>query len=169
MPIKCGILSIPGGTRFCMLSGQVSENHAQKGSIPVFFIMGISQGRKNIEYVKTVICSSCGKYGRYEVYMTYSCFSLFFIPLFKWDRHYYAETTCCHTLYEITPEIGRQIMRGDAVELREEDLIRIKRGQGSFLGWTNEAAKGTRICSDCGYEGEKDFVYCPKCGKRLEE
>ena len=26
-----------------MLSGQVSENHAQKGSIPVFFIMGIRE------------------------------------------------------------------------------------------------------------------------------
>ncbi|WP_321009443.1 zinc ribbon domain-containing protein, partial [Hungatella effluvii] len=55
----------------------------------MFFVFGISQGKKALEYAKTVICAQCGGYGRYQVFMTYSYFSLFFIPIIKWNRHYY--------------------------------------------------------------------------------
>ena len=46
----------------------------------MFFVFGISQGKKMLDYAKTVICAQCGGYGRYQVFMTYSYFSLFFIP-----------------------------------------------------------------------------------------
>ena len=101
--------------------------------------------------------------------MTYSYFSLFFIPLFKWDRHYFAEMTCCHTLYEITPEKGRQLFSGAASELTEEDLTCLRGGQSSLNGWTNQEAKKSITCPACGYEAEADYVYCPKCGTKLEK
>ena len=47
----------------------------------MFFVFGISQGKKMLDYAKTVICAQCGGYGRYQVFMTYSYFSLFFIPI----------------------------------------------------------------------------------------
>ena len=34
----------------------------------MIFIGGISSGMKQIEYMKTVICSRCGAYGRYQVF-----------------------------------------------------------------------------------------------------
>ena len=43
----------------------------------MIFIGGISQGRKILDYVRTVICGCCGRYGRYEVIMTYTYFSFF--------------------------------------------------------------------------------------------
>ena len=59
----------------------------------MIFIGGISQGRKILDYVRTVICGCCGRYGRYEVIMTYTYFSFFFIPLFKWNRQFYVRFT----------------------------------------------------------------------------
>lgn len=44
----------------------------------MFFICGMSQGKKILDYTKTVICGLCGGYGRYQVFMTYSYFSIFF-------------------------------------------------------------------------------------------
>lgn len=79
----------------------------------MFFMMGITDGRKDFDFNQVVTCDECGRYGRYQVYMTYMVLSLFFIPCFKWNRHYYVQTTCCNALYELDPEIGRRIARGE--------------------------------------------------------
>ena len=75
----------------------------------MFFVFGISQGKKMLDYAKTVICAQCGGYGRYQVFMTYSYFSLFFIPIIKWNRHYYVQMSCCSTVYELDPEVGKRL------------------------------------------------------------
>ena len=82
----------------------------------MFFIMGINQGRKELQNDQLVICEHCGSYGRYQVFMTYMCLSLFFIPCFKWNRQYYVRTTCCNTVYALDPEVGKRIARGEHVE-----------------------------------------------------
>lgn len=123
----------------------------------MFFIMGINQGRKEFSYNQMVICSHCGSYGRYQVFMTYMYLSLFFIPCFKWNKKYYVQSTCCHTVYELDPEIGRQIARGENVEILPQHLTLVQPGyRGAF-----------RKCSYCGYETQEEFAYCPKCGRRL--
>ena len=43
----------------------------------MFFIMGITDGRKDFDFTQTIICNLCGKYGRYQVFMTYTVLSLF--------------------------------------------------------------------------------------------
>ena len=77
----------------------------------MFFICGMSQGKKLLDYTKTVICAMCGGYGRYQVFMTYSYFSVFFIPIIKWNRRYYVQMSCCNTVYELNPEKGRKLNR----------------------------------------------------------
>ena len=122
----------------------------------MFFIMGLSGGRKALDYAKMVICRHCGSYGRYEVFMTYSQFSLFFIPIFKWNRHFYVKTTCCGMLYELKPEIGRRILNHEDVTITGEDLF----------GEQYEE-QGLKKCEFCGYDMQEDFEYCPKCGRRV--
>ena len=80
----------------------------------MFFIFGVNSGQKEIGSFGPVICGACGSYGRYQVYMTYMCLSLFFIPVLKWGRKYYAETSCCQSLYELDPQAGRRLSRGEA-------------------------------------------------------
>lgn len=126
----------------------------------MFFIMGITPGEKKLNYNQMVICHQCGSYGRYEVFMTWTCLSLFFIPVFKWNKHYYVRTTCCNTTFELDAEVGRKIARGENVEILPEHLLRL--GGNDRFGYISP---GKHICSNCGYETEEDFQYCPKCGK----
>lgn len=121
----------------------------------MFFMMGITDGRKVFDFTQTVICNICGKYGRYQVFMTYTVLSLFFIPCFKWNKHFYVETSCCNTLYELDPEIGKRIAKGESLEIRPDDLTKV-----NISGYSNTYKR----CSNCGYETNEDFEFCPKCG-----
>ena len=124
----------------------------------MFFMMGITEGRKDLDFAQTVICSECGRYGRYQVFMTYMVLSLFFIPCFKWNRRYYVRTSCCNTLYELDPELGKAIARREAVEILQEHLHKVNQGICS---------RTLKRCSHCGYETSEDFEFCPKCGQRF--
>ena len=95
----------------------------------MIFIGGISSGMKQIEYMKTVICSRCGAYGRYQVFMTYMYFSFFFIPLFKWNKRFYVQMSCCSAIYELEPEIGKAILRGEEPAITSADLHLVQEGK----------------------------------------
>ena len=124
----------------------------------MFFMMGITDGRKDLNFLQTIICNICGRYGRYNVFMTYTVLSLFFIPCFKWNKHYYVQTSCCGTVYELNPEIGKAIARGEQVEIQLEHLSRVNQGGYRY---------NRKHCFRCGYETSEDFEYCPKCGSRF--
>ena len=100
----------------------------------MIFIGGISQGEKQLNYTQTVICDICGRYGRYQVFMTYMYFSFFFIPLFKWNKRFYVKMSCCGSVYELDPEIGKEILAGRQVEITRKDLTLRQRGTGAFRG-----------------------------------
>ena len=94
--------------------------------------------------------------------MTYSYLSLFFIPVFKWNRRYFAKSTCCGTVYEINQEIGQRIARGEELQLRPEHLNLISDGHQA-PAWQVEVKR----CANCGYETKENFDFCPKCGNRV--
>ena len=106
----------------------------------MFFIMGISQGEKKLNFDQTIMCNHCGQYGHLEVYMIYSYLSLFFIPIFKWA------------------ELGHQIERGEVTSLPEN---MIPHSPDEY------APHRMHRCPSCGFETEEDYQYCPKCGQRL--
>lgn len=121
----------------------------------MFFIMGVSQGRKKLDFDQMIVCNNCGKYGHLEVYMIYSYLSLFFIPVFKWGRSYVVRTSCCDTVVPIEPELGRKIEHGEVTSLPESIIPE----NGRYLS--------RKRCSSCGFETEEEFQFCPKCGTRL--
>jgi hypothetical protein len=124
----------------------------------MFLMMGITDGRKDFDFGQQMICSVCGRYGRFQVFMTYTVLSLFFIPCFKWNKRYYVQTSCCNTLYELDPEIGKRIARGEQVEILPEHLRRTERN-----GWGSTFKR----CQNCGFETTENFEYCPKCGRKF--
>lgn len=130
----------------------------------MFFMMGITQGRTNIEHNQGVIvCQHCGSYGRYQVFMTYMVLSLFFIPCFKWNKRYFVQTTCCKSIYELDPEIGRRLKRGEDVEILPEHMTLVYSERPSL----EEYERNYHRCSNCGYETTEDFEFCPKCGLKF--
>ena len=124
----------------------------------MFFMMGITDGRKDFDFNQTVVCSLCGKYGRYKVFMTYTVLSLFLIPCFKWNKRYYVQTSCCNALYELEPEVVKRIAAGENVEIQPQNLSRVDNGGYGY---------SYKQCRNCGYTTTEDFEYCPKCGTRL--
>ena len=122
----------------------------------MFFIMGISQGKKKLGFDQTVVCPHCGKYGHLEVYMLYSCLSLFFIPILKWGRSYIVHTTCCGQTVPIDPELGRKIEKGQLSSLPED-----------IIPAACQPFPAGKRCSHCGFETGEDFRFCPKCVKEF--
>ncbi len=128
----------------------------------MFLIMGIEQGSRQLEFDQLVVCGSCGKFGHIQVFMTYTYLMLFFIPVFKWDRHYYAKMSCCGARCELDPELGRQIEKGQVTALAESQL--------HFTGGNDGDGSGAgthKVCSSCGYTTDEDYDFCPKCGKKF--
>lgn len=122
----------------------------------MIFIGGIAQGRKQFDFIQTMICSKCGRYSSVSVFMTYTYFSFFFIPLFKWNRQYFAVSNCCSTVFSIPNALGEAIARGESVTLEPSDL-------------TIVGMDGTQQhCPECGYLLSEDFLYCPKCGRKKD-
>lgn len=123
----------------------------------MFFIMGINQGQKELAHNQLIICDHCGAYGRFQICMTYMYLSLFFIPIFKWNKRFLVKTTCCGTVYELNPEVGKAIARGEEVTIKPEDLTVIQTSSRGHY----------KRCTACGYETQEDFEFCPKCGNRF--
>ena len=122
----------------------------------MFFIMGISQGEKQLKFNQLVVCKCCGKYGQVDVFITYTYFMFFFILLFKWNRKYYVRMRCCNSASQIDDNLGKAIERGEVQEINLDEL--------NFGGHNNQV----RYCSNCGYVCENsEYEYCPKCGKQL--
>lgn len=119
----------------------------------MFLIMGISQKLKKLNYSQLEICKCCGKYGNVEVFLRYSYFMLFFIPLFKWDKRYFAKMSCCQSECEINKSLGEAIAKG---EIKHIDLNRL-----------NFNKHNNKTCSKCGFNTSEDFQFCPKCGQEL--
>ncbi|MBQ1533233.1 MAG: zinc ribbon domain-containing protein, partial [Erysipelotrichaceae bacterium] len=103
-------------------------------------------------------CDICDQFGRFSVFVTYMVLTLFFIPTFRWNRRYYVRTSCCNTIYELDPSIGRRIEAGEQLTIRDEDLTLVSRGR---------SMTSHKKCPVCGYETEEDFEYCPMCGRRF--
>ena len=74
------------------------------------------------------------------------------------NKHYYVRTSCCNTLYELDPEMGKAIARGEQVLIRPEHLQRISKVTYGY---------NYKHCNYCGYETAENFEYCPKCGKKF--
>ena len=124
----------------------------------MFFMIGVTQGRKDLAHDQLVICTQCGQYGRYRVFMTFTQLLLFFIPCFRWGKRYIVEMSCCGTQYELNPEIGARIARGEKVEIGPADLQIVRGGRTPRM---------VRRCAACGYQTDEDFSFCPKCGDPL--
>ena len=122
----------------------------------MFFMMGINDERKDFEFSQLVVCDGCGAYGRYSVFMVCTVLSIFCIPVLRWNRRYFVQTSCCGRLYELDAEIGRRIARGEHAEITREHLKEAYAGGYS-----------ARRCANCGYATNEDFEFCPKCGRRF--
>lgn len=124
----------------------------------MLFIIGISSKEKKLDFVQTMLCAQCEQFGRLEVFLTYTYLSLFFIPVLKWGKNYYVKSSCCNTIYQLSPALGKRILKGEVSSLSEQDLNIVQKGSIRPM---------EHPCDKCGYIVNQEFEYCPKCGEKL--
>ena len=153
--------------------GGSREVLGEEGRSQMFFIIGISEGRKGLVYELMVQCPHCGRWERCEIQMGYICLTLFFIPTLRWNRRYLLRMRCCGAVFELDGTIGREIAKGQKPQILAEHLRLLKAGR---VVQREEAApvqqklygENTRVCPDCGAALSAEFQFCPKCGKPLK-
>ena len=126
----------------------------------MFLMIGVTDGQDTLYYDRLVYFSHLGRAVNVTVFVTFTQLLLFFIPTFKWNRHYYVQLPNGE-VYELHADVGQQIARGRDVEIKESDLFTSSSANfygGGFDGYN---------CPHCGYPITDDFDFCPKCGKRL--
>ena len=81
-------------------------------------MIGIYNRFKELKYNgEMTVCSSCGRYCSYKILVEYTCLSLFFIPVAKWGKRYYAVSTCCGKKKDLTKEQGKKVEKGEKIIL----------------------------------------------------
>jgi len=103
----------------------------------MFIIAGLSPRLKIVENTPR-ICPSCGLAQAY-LKRADSYFSLFFIPLFR-------------------------VKKGEPFVFCERCKSVMTEGGTPRQGWK---AAGAGRCSACGRSVDREFVYCPYCGKKV--
>ncbi len=149
----------------------------------MFFLIGTWPGKKVL-----------GVINGYTVYMVYESLMLFFIPIFKFGKRYFAQKDS--TVYEIDKETGQSIERGEEVSLDFSRASTISRsanyynpayngfpgsmqrtdiGSGDAAGGGMACAGTTgggmivgKICMRCGFKTDiQEYTHCPMCGNLL--
>ena len=88
----------------------------------MFLIMGINNGRKVLDFTQLITCPCCGRNGRMEIIKTYTYFMFFFIPLFRWNKRYFVNMSCCGAVCEIDAELGRAVEKGEVTYINPDTL-----------------------------------------------
>lgn len=147
----------------------------------MFLMIGVTDGQDTLYYERLVYFSHLGKAVNVTVFVTFTQLLLFFIPTFKWNKHYFVQLPNGE-VYELNPEVGKQVARGIDVEIKESDLYTSGSSNyyssGGFTGSIKDFFFGDSSsyqdtsdvynCPHCGYPIVDDFDFCPKCGKRLK-
>ncbi|NEZ46784.1 zinc ribbon domain-containing protein [Clostridium niameyense] len=122
-------------------------------------VFGIEPREKKIGEVDSVECIKCGMFTRYTIIKTYNVFHFFFLPLIKWGEKYYLKSRCCNTIYEINKEDINKI--NESKSLQDITIKEIY----SDINYSSICAD--IICPNCKRKMEKNFTYCPYCGKKI--
>jgi len=108
----------------------------------MFFMIGMWPGRKEL-----------GQHSGYNVYMVYNALVVFFIPVWKFDKQYFAEKD--GRTYTLDEETGKKIERGEDVNLY-------------WHVHETGSTSGRRMCPVCGYTtDDTSFEFCPHCGRKM--
>ncbi len=121
----------------------------------MFFIIGIGSGSSPLGLRRCGGFPCCGAISAAAVVCVFQQFTFFFIPLFRFRRHYYVTCPECGAVYELSREEGRRLARDLNAEIDPSRMVRIS------------GASGRHYCPHCGTEVEPGSRFCPNCGTRL--
>lgn len=131
-------------------------NNPWTGGHNMFFIgiFGTDAKVVPVGQISGVPCAACGRQADFSVCRQYSYVHAFFIPLVKYGISYLATCPHCASVYELNPESGKRMLRGEPVHPSPSDLHLLK----------NNCVPR---CASCGAPRQQGDVFCSKCGTKL--
>ena len=82
----------------------------------MFLLIGAGPHTKQIGDSQMMICPSCGRFSRMTPYVRRQEIRLFFLPVARFRRQYYAKASCCGEIFQLDPEVGPLgLVRGRSV------------------------------------------------------
>lgn len=113
-----------------------------------FGVNGFNKKLADVEFK----CPGC-THEKAEVVETAKTFSFFFIPLYVWKKSFYVSCDNCKSIYKLKKENLKKIVETKKVNYEDIESIILE----------------NRTCDYCSFRLEKNFIYCPHCGKKQEE
>lgn len=129
----------------------------------MFFIgiFGIDTKEKQLRTFDNVVCGTCGRLSRATLTQTYTYFHIFFIPTFRWNKHYYIKLRCCGAVYEADEAYAQALKTAGDI-----DFSRLKRVSSGFGDFGDFGDTGSTTCAHCGARLDNSFSWCPHCGHK---
>jgi len=128
----------------------------------MFFIgiFGIEEKEKELKVFSQVVCPVCGRYSHAVLVVRYTYFHIFFIPTFRWNKHYFVKLRCCGAVYEADAEYAKTLETSDNIDFSRLHLV--TSGFGAFHGYERPDV----LCPHCGRSYDNRFAFCPHCGTK---
>ncbi len=122
----------------------------------MFFIGIFGTGSKvaPIGEISCDCCPICGKPVLLHVCRRYNYFHAFFLPLFRFGGSYLATCPSCASVFELRPELGKPLEKGERVSAQASDLHLLKNNLVPH-------------CPSCGAAQATGNVFCSQCGAKL--
>lgn len=122
----------------------------------MFFFFAVTSGVRELGLRRCPRLPCCGKYGaEMAVTCAYRQFILFFFPLFRFGKRYFASCANCGTVFELGREEGRRMERDLSAEIDPSAMVRVAAGSGPHF------------CPRCGSKTAPGDRFCTNCGERL--
>lgn len=128
----------------------------------MFFIgiFGIEEKEKEIKTFAQVVCPVCGRFSQAVLFKHYTYFHIFFIPTFRWNKHFYIKLRCCGAIYEADAAYAEQLKTADTIDFTRLKLV--SSGFGTFAGFES----ADTFCPNCSRSYDSSFAFCPHCGTK---
>lgn len=128
----------------------------------MFFIgiFGIEEKEKEINAFAQVVCPVCGRFSQAVFFEHYTYFHIFFIPTFRWNKHFYIKLRCCGAIYEADATYAERLKTADTIDFTRLKLV--SSGFAAFAGFDNSDT----VCQSCGRSYDSSFAFCPHCGTK---
>ena len=91
----------------------------------MFFLIWITTKEELLNYEKLHRGKFCDDISSYNIVYTYQVLTLFFIPVWRWNKTYFAENTCCHKQFILDKVVGDMLRCDEDVEIVDTDLSEI--------------------------------------------
>lgn len=77
---------------------------------------------QQLGFHQNIDCPFCNRAGSLKAFKSFRQFSINFIPLFKYKKKWYLETTCCGKRYLLSEDVGKQIELGVKTSVSIDEL-----------------------------------------------